>query len=170
MVSNVRGIGSADEISSESIVSVDLVDYIQQAYSRVSIIPAADKLEFTIDKETGECFVLANSLIVDFFQNLFNNAIQYSLDEMIINVEIVKRFNSGKLWWLTRVIDHSQGIPPEQKEILFLRYMKGAKGTGLGLSVVKALVDVFHGKIFISDRVEGDYSKGTVFTILLPVG
>ena len=47
--------------------------------------------------------------------------------------------------------------------------MSGAKGTGLGLSVAKTLTEVFGGSIAVEDRVPGDYSKGSVFIITLPV-
>jgi signal transduction histidine kinase len=46
--------------------------------------------------------------------------------------------------------------------------MEGAEGTGLGLSVVYALTETYSGTITVDDRVEGDYTKGTVFTVTIP--
>lgn len=71
-------------------------------------------------------------------------------------------------FWATRVIDFGKVIEPEKKATLFQRFMEGAEGTGLGLSMVYALTDAFGGTIVVSDRVEGDYTQGTVFTVTLP--
>jgi signal transduction histidine kinase len=38
---------------------------------------------------------------------------------------------------------------------------------GIGLSLVKMIIDGFDGKIWIQDRVKGDYSKGSNFCLLL---
>ena len=61
-----------------------------------------------------------------------------------------------------------KAIEPEKKATLFQRFMEGAEGTGLGLSVVYALTDTFGGTIAVGDRVDGDYTQGTVFTVTLP--
>ncbi len=69
-------------------------------------------------------------------------------------------------------LDHrSIGIPDEQKEKIFERMMRGetrTMGTGLGLYLVKTLVDSYHGKVWVEDRVPGDYRKGSRFVVLIP--
>jgi signal transduction histidine kinase len=39
---------------------------------------------------------------------------------------------------------------------------------GIGLSLVAKLIDLWGGKIWIEDRIDGDYSKGTNFVFLIP--
>jgi signal transduction histidine kinase len=39
---------------------------------------------------------------------------------------------------------------------------------GLGLYLVKTLVDSFGGRVWVEDRVIGDYSKGARFVVVLP--
>ena len=43
-----------------------------------------------------------------------------------------------------------------------------AKGSGLGLYIVKSLVESFKGRVWVEDRVEGDYMKGCRFIVILP--
>lgn len=100
--------------------------------------------------------------------NLFRNAIEYS-EKGLIDVRISRTNVNSSSHWEIRVIDFGPGIPYELRDSLFDRYMKGAKGSGLGLSVVKALTDLFKGSIGIEDRVEGDYSQGSVFVLRFPI-
>jgi K+-sensing histidine kinase KdpD len=69
------------------------------------------------------------------------------------------------------VEDNGPGIPDTQKKELFDQVScegTKTKGKGLGLCLVKALVDVFRGKVRVEDRVAGDHTKGARFVVLLP--
>jgi len=39
---------------------------------------------------------------------------------------------------------------------------------GLGLSLVKKIIEKYHGKIWVEDRVKGAQSKGSNFIVLIP--
>jgi signal transduction histidine kinase len=57
------------------------------------------------------------------------------------------------------------------KDRVFNRLQRGdtkARGLGLGLYIVNALVESYHGKVWVEDRVQGDYKKGSRFVVLLP--
>lgn len=40
---------------------------------------------------------------------------------------------------------------------------------GIGLQLVKTLVQELKGKVWVEDRVKGDYKKGARFVVMLPV-
>ena len=66
--------------------------------------------------------------------------------------------------------DNGIGIEDEKKENLFQRsyYEDISKGgMGMGLSLVKKIVDKFNGKIWVENRINGDYTKGSNFILLL---
>jgi signal transduction histidine kinase len=68
--------------------------------------------------------------------------------------------------------DNGPGIPDDMKERVFNRMQRGdtkASGSGLGLYLVKTLVDSYGGKVWVEDRVKGDYGKGARFMVMLPV-
>jgi len=59
----------------------------------------------------------------------------------------------------------------EIKGKLFSRLQRGktkTAGRGLGLYLSKTLVEDFHGKIWVEDKVAGDYHQGSRFVVLLP--
>ena len=39
---------------------------------------------------------------------------------------------------------------------------------GVGLSLVKKIIKKYNGKIWVEDKVKGDYTKGSNFIILIP--
>lgn len=168
LIKNVRRLGMVEHLSATSFVPIDIVQSVRDSYQTMERMPAARGFEFHVNREIGECFVLANALLADVFLNLFHNSVKYAKGERVIDVNIRPIAKSGSAWWEIRVADHSSGIEPELKARLFERYMDGAHGRGLGLSVASALVKAFGGTISMEDRVRGDYTKGTVFVIALP--
>jgi two-component system nitrogen regulation sensor histidine kinase NtrY len=95
--------------------------------------------------------------------NLIDNAVEAT--EAPGEVAVSASRENGRL--ALRVADTGRGIPPEQKEKLFLPYFstKG-RGTGLGLAIVHRIVTDHHGTL----RVEDNLPRGTVFTVELPAG
>jgi len=77
----------------------------------------------------------------------------------------------GRTYWHIQIVDRGRGIPDERKEALLKGFVPGEariKGSGLGLIIVRMLVDRYEGRIWFSNRVQGDHTKGTVTNILLP--
>jgi len=69
------------------------------------------------------------------------------------------------------VKDNGLGIEDSQKEKIFqgMQYQSRlSKGMGIGLSLVSKLIDLCGGKIFVEDRIKGDYSQGTNFILMIP--
>ncbi|MGY5880450.1 MAG: ATP-binding protein [Candidatus Thorarchaeota archaeon] len=168
LIKNVRRLGLAKELRNDSFKPVDIVETVRGAYYVAARVQDAQDFDFKINKDIGECFVLANDLLVDVFINLLDNAIKYSTHNRTLSVEITEIARNKELWWKINTIDYGRGINPERIPKLFTRFMEGASGTGLGLSVIKTLVEIFGGSVEVSARIPNDFSKGTVFTIYLP--
>jgi PAS domain S-box-containing protein len=121
-----------------------------------------------------ECQVVANDLIDEIFSNLIENSIKHSRPDRPLVIDIVQSevCEEGREYDRVSVEDNGPGIPDVMKEKLFTRYYRGqtmTRGKGLGLYLVKTLVDDFNGKVWVEDRVPGDYAKGAKFVVMIPV-
>ena len=96
--------------------------------------------------------------------NLVDNAIEATDQRGVIDVEAHHdRANN-----LVRVVvaDDGPGIPPAEREKLFLPYYSTKRrGSGLGLAIVRRIVAEHGGSIDVSDNTP----RGTRFAIELPV-
>jgi signal transduction histidine kinase len=78
--------------------------------------------------------------------------------------------------WRIAVLDEGVGIPEEELETVFDKFVQssktrtGAGGTGLGLAICKEIVEAHRGSIRAYNRSpnEGAPQQGTVFEILIP--
>ncbi len=120
--------------------------------------------------------VLADELLDEVFLNIVSNSVKYTDGK---KVAVMVRQSPGELakgpgkasirCWKISISDKGKGIPDDQKDGLFRRYLETAKGSGLGLSIVYALVtERYGGSVALKNRVEGDFTMGTTAEILLP--
>lgn len=127
-----------------------------------------------INSECAEDHVIinANDLLQDVFENILLNAVKYNENSNVeIMINVSKTQIDGKNYNKIEFIDNGIGVPDERKQIIFKRgnrELKGAKGMGLGLSLVKKILKTFNGKIWVEDKVKGDFTQGSNFIILLP--
>jgi len=98
--------------------------------------------------------------------NLLDNAIKYSPGQPVVWIEVAREDGSIAI----RVRDKGLGIPREEHEHLFRKFVRGSaareaevKGTGIGLAMVDYIVRAHHGRI----HLESAPGKGSTFTILL---
>jgi hypothetical protein len=115
--------------------------------------------------------IMGDDLLKEVFINLFSNAIKYSnkSDNVVkIDVSITDYVLSSANYWMISVADYGQGIPESVKENLFERFYSKASGTGLGLSIVRALVERYNGRVWISDRMVSSYKEGASIGMMFP--
>ncbi len=98
------------------------------------------------------------------FSNLIANAVQ-AMNGKAGEVDISSDTNDGYISVIFR--DTGCGIPEENMPKIFEPlFTTRPKGIGLGLAIAKRLVEQNGGKIEVSSQV----SKGTTFTVKIPVG
>lgn len=152
---------------------VNLVELLERSIKY--IINSFNVKQITINKEFGTYHptVRGNEILIDVFENLIINAIKHNKHQNIeITIRLTQTSEPGdgrKPFWKLEFIDNAKGIPDEFKKSIFLKDRKSSgKGMGIGLSLVYAAIKIFNGKILVKNKVPDDYTKGSIFVVLLP--
>ncbi len=129
-------------------------------------------VKIDIFSEEEKIYVTANILLEDIFNIILNNAVKYNentIKEISIKIsKEVKDFGSNIR---IEFIDNGVGIPDSMKKSLFEpvhKKTKDFKRIGLGLLLVNEVIGSLSGKIWIEDKVLGDYKKGSNIVLSIP--
>ena len=103
-------------------------------------------------------------MIMRVFTNLISNAISYGKQNGTVTVELFLQKNRI----VSKISDDGIGISEDKLDKIWLRFYqvdpsKNGDNSGLGLSMVKKIIELHKGEIF----VESELGKGTTFTIIL---
>lgn len=176
-----------DDCTNTIINEVSALKMLLDEFSSFARMPAARPSMNNISSIIRDVVLLYNSAHRDV---LFKEDFNESLPEINVDRKQIKRVfinlfenaveavnGNGHIWIKTEydrkgnmvrveVADDGVGVPPEDKDKLFIPYFSRKKsGTGLGLAIVNRIVSDHKGRIMISDNSP----RGTKFIIELPI-
>jgi signal transduction histidine kinase len=149
------------------LAPVSIADLVAEAVRSASA--GAVKQSVTIDVTTGHGPLMPGDhrRLMQVLDNLIANAVKFSHRNQHVHI---KATYDGSRWRID-VTDSGIGIPPEEAEQLFRRFVRasnartaGLPGTGLGLSIVKVLVEMHGGHV----TVDSTLGRGSTFSVFLP--
>lgn len=119
-------------------------------------------LDIALEKIT---YYGSQGMLEQVWLNLLDNAIRYSPAGGSIAVKMEKE-NGGIS---VSVADHGDGMTEEVQKHIFEKFYQGdpsrkSEGNGLGLALVKRIVELSKGEIFVQSRP----GHGSTFTVILP--
>lgn len=120
--------------------------------------------------EQAQIQVMADSqLLYEVFENLISNAIKYSSSGKTIEVVLSSREADA----IITVRDEGEGFSEEDLKKIFGKFQtlsakptNGEPSTGIGLFIVKQIVELHQGKIWVESQGKG---KGATFFVQLPL-
>ena len=147
-------------------VDVDINEVLSDTIARAGSSPS---VEFKADLDPRLPIVVGDrDRLIQVVSNLVNNAVKYSPDGGIVTLSS----RSEGDFALVSVTDTGVGIPPDEIGHVFERFRRvrsGAAqsipGTGLGLTIVKQIVEMHGGKIWVESAV----GHGSAFHFTLPL-
>ena len=138
-------------------ITLSIVPYVESKNITVLFDTYVEELVIKCDPESLERVIL----------NLLSNAVKFSNE----NGNITVLLDANKDFVIIKVKDDGIGIAPEVSEYVFERFAQEDKsfnrkkeGSGIGLSLVKSLVELHGGVVYLEKSVE----QGCEFVIKLP--
>lgn len=175
LIENVRKLAEIRASGKEGIQSHDLAAVIEASLQNIKSNYPHKVVCFNSTLTHGRIFIPGDKHVKDLFSNIISNAIKFTpSSDVIIDLDISERSDSGKEYWQIEIADHGRGIPDDKKEKVLERFSSARKegarpyGFGIGLTIVKNLVNKYSGRIWIENRVPSDYRQGAKFVLLLP--
>ena len=171
LVANVGKL-SLIENGEDSLKKISINNYLEEAINYIKQSYQNKNVQIHLDIEDTEVFVNANDLLLDVFENILINSIRHNNNPTIeIYVKTSKVYSENQKAIKFEFKDNGQGIRDERKDKIFTQgkdIKKKSDGMGLGLSIVKKIIESYKGRIWIEDRIQGDFSKGSNFIFLIP--
>ena len=138
-------------------ITLSIVPYVESKNITVLFDTYVEELVIKCDPESLERVIL----------NLLSNAVKFSNE----NGNITVLLDANKDFVIIKVKDDGIGIAPEVSDYVFERFSQEDKsfnrkkeGSGIGLSLVKSLVELHGGVVYLEKSVE----QGCEFVIKLP--
>jgi PAS domain S-box-containing protein len=152
-----------------SLTNIALPGVIESLIREIMPILAQRKQSLDVELEPGLPLVYADEAkLKQVFFNLVSNSAKFTPDGGELKIEALRKGD----WCQVSVSDNGIGIKKEDQEQLFKPFYQvnnsivgEKKGTGLGLALVKEIVEMHGGQIW----VESEYGSGSRFIFTLPL-
>ena len=169
LIDNIVDITKIDVgFTKPKFVNCDIVRVIEDITLSVINYAGNKNINMVFDTEIEEHIIKCDSSMIErAMLNLLSNAIKFTKE----NGNIVVNLYKDEQWVHIIVKDDGIGIPIGIQDMIFERFVQGDKsltrlneGSGIGLSIVKSIVELNNGEIYL----DSDGENGTEFEILLP--
>ncbi|MFX1444810.1 MAG: sensor histidine kinase [Promethearchaeota archaeon] len=172
LISNVRKLTQLERPEFE-LGPVDTHEILKEAIEYILNRFRRREIQIKLEISDQNHIVLANEFLIDVFENILINAVKYTTNQVVeILIKVSKQeFNRSK-YVKIEFMDNGIGIPHKKRKIIFQignMLIKSGKGMGLGLSLAKKIIESYKGKIWVENRIKGDTSRGSNFSLLIPV-
>lgn len=147
-----------------NIENINLSELLEMIIETQTLSAKTKNIKF-VTKIIPEIYAnIDEMMIMRVFTNLISNAISYGKQNGTVTVELFLQENRI----VSKISDDGIGISEDKLDKIWLRFYqvdpsKNGDNSGLGLSMVKKIIELHKGEIF----VESELGKGTTFTIIL---
>ncbi|MFW9908585.1 MAG: PAS domain S-box protein [Candidatus Thorarchaeota archaeon] len=168
LISRVRRLSDAKSSAMQQ-VRTDIYIPVSKAIASIKSTFPSRRIMVNSNISPGAYFVRGTEFLVDVFYNLFHNAVKYDTKEPVV-LDINAGLSTDKSLLQVTVEDRGVGVPDSKKGGILGRLDEGKTAvSGIGLTLAKQIIDLCNGRIWVEDRISGDFSKGARFVIQLPI-
>ena len=147
-----------------NLENINLSELLEMTVETQICAAEAKNIKF-ITKIVPEIYAkIDEMMIMRVFTNLISNAISYGKPNGTIIIELFLEENKI----ISKISDDGIGIPKDELDKIWLRFYqvdpsKSGDSSGLGLSMVKKIIELHNGEIFVESKL----GAGTTFIVIL---
>jgi len=149
-----------EKINMSRLIEEELISFYQEFLE--------ENIQPNITMPEEDIFILGDNLAIRrIISNLIANSLKYGKEGKYFGIELKR--TEDRVW--IRILDRGPGIKESQIPYIFDKLYtceqsrnKSKRGNGLGLTIVKLLVELHNGKIFVSSTPY----KETTFSLYIP--
>jgi PAS domain S-box-containing protein len=160
------------DIEPVTLRRMDVFPPLQSAIEAVERNFPTKSILITNNIRERQFYVTADQFLSELFFNILHNAAKFDRSERV-SIDVRADLTADERFLRVNIMDHGPGISDDEKARIFSRMTSrrsGVKGSGMGLTLVGQILHRYGGNILVADRVDGDYTQGASFVILLPKG
>lgn len=174
---HIRGAADKMRLLLEELLKLSRVGHVENSFEEVSLKEVAqDAVDMvsTQIRDEGVQVNISSELpviygirikLMEVFQNLIDNAVKFMGRHSAACIDIGVREQDQQLVYF--VHDNGVGINPDYQDKIFNIFNQldpKKEGTGIGLAIVKKVVELHHGRVWVESDGEG---KGSTFCFTL---
>jgi signal transduction histidine kinase len=164
MINNASVFGKIESSREVEKERLELGEIVTTAIKNLEMYAPEKEAKIEFNKQ-GRHELRASPMMVSAVENLITNAIKYGPVGHDIKIAISDEGDN----LMVSVKDQGEGVPDKFKEAIFDRFTRkdkiGVKGSGLELAIVKRIVELHGGRVWVEDNPGG---QGSVFIVSLP--
>ncbi len=161
LIEDVKELSKLENIRTIEKSRIKLVELWERVLEEYSSLLENREINFIKESEGA---LAGNVILKEVLSNLLSNALKYSQEGTPITIRV---WDEGR-YTMTSIADQGEGVPDEYKQSIFNRFTRfdkaGVKGTGIGLAIVKRIVELHNGEVWVEDNLP----RGAVFVVKLP--
>lgn len=169
LISNVK---KFSRVNQEDLI-LDKTDPAESLTAAIQIVHQTfpnQKIDIETNLASGIYCIMANDFLQDVFFNLLHNAVKFTESDDI-KIRVKSSLTDEGEYLRLDFEDWGTGIDDRLKNCILTGIDERVRRvSGVGLTLVKQIIDQYNGKVWIEDRVKGNYTKGARVVIMLPNG
>ncbi|MHA1247699.1 MAG: sensor histidine kinase [Candidatus Thorarchaeota archaeon] len=147
---------------------INIEEVVERAVTRVRSLLKDKRLAAGFKVNPKGLMIRGEPMIEQCFVNLLRRCVNDNLEKSRVNIVIQKEPDEKAVQ--VEFIAYDVVLHPQEKEKMFQwRSETATPGEGLALPLVRAIVELHGGEVWVEDRVEGQPEHGTKFVIKLPI-
>lgn len=165
LINNVRLLSETERLTSIELQSTNLVSTIVSSLDAFTQQGLSENVTIEFKPDMDDALVLANELLYHVFLNILYSALEYSLEERSITVEIVHNVHSGANWWETIIEVPGQWIRQGERFRMYNADTENYSSNSLGLMAARILTESLKGHFSIRETSINKSEIRTAFVV-----